>query len=154
MKKELKQVLICGLVLAIFLAVFHQLTQHYPELGKKKSDDISGATTLERATLDAVASEQDTYYRKYGRYRQVLKERGNPTYETKSLEEDQFDASSLPDNAEVHIYNSPKGKGYRVILDTDNSIIIKHYGAELDECEVQVQGCETVSAKYDNAIRL
>lgn len=82
----------------------------------------------EAKAVQDIATLQDSYFEKTGAYLQVLP--GNQLPENEDGSVSQKLGGTLPSDAYVHVYESPKGKGYQVFFKDGNTLISTGFGPE------------------------
>jgi hypothetical protein len=94
-------------------------------------EEVEGTKPAAQTVVAEVAALQDAYFQETGGYLQVLPGNGLPTYETGTVAEKL--GKNVADDAWVHIYEAPAGKGYQVFYEADGVLHSVGYGPEAAE---------------------
>lgn len=91
---------------------------------------LAGAAVLspgQYKQIEEIEQDQEEVFVEKGSYEQ-LKPNGRLPGKAK-----------LPDGAQVHVYDGPRGKGYEVHVEDENAIYIVGYGPEAEERTKTIQ---------------
>jgi len=97
-----------------------------------------------------IATLQDSYFEKTGSYLQILPGNQLPEYEDGSVS--QKLGGTLPSDAYVHVYESPKGKGYQIFFKDGNTLISTGFGPEAADRTFTKELTPVLSATSSEAI--
>lgn len=91
-------------------------------------EKVVSAPVVNIKEIRDIAMLQDSYFEKNGNYLQILPGNELPAHEEGSVS--QKLGGTLPSDAYVHVYESPKGKGYQVFFKDGNTLISTGFGPE------------------------
>lgn len=97
-----------------------------------------------------IAMLQDSYFEKTGNYLQILPGNELPAHEEGSVT--QKLGGTLPADAYVHVYESPKGKGYQIFFKDGNTLISTGFGPEAADRTYTKELAPALSATSTEAI--
>jgi hypothetical protein len=102
-----------------------------PDTSVETSTETAAAKSDKAEVMADVSTLEENYYQETGSYLQILRGNGLPTYETGTVA--QKLGKGVHEDAWVHVYEAPGGKGYQVFYEEDGVLHAVGFGPEAAE---------------------